>query len=52
MGSQIFTNGPFNASLCAVACDTQTQYNIAHPPTDGSPVQTCQVSNFTLAVLL
>ncbi|GAB7357372.1 hypothetical protein MBLNU459_g8315t3 [Dothideomycetes sp. NU459] len=45
MGAQIFTSGPFNASLCGLACNAQTQYNIQHPPTDGSPVQTCQFFN-------
>ena len=45
MGSQIFTSGPFDAGLCAKACDLQTQYNTQHPPTDGSPVQTCQFFN-------
>lgn len=44
MGAQLFSNGPFNASLCALACTAQSKYNIAHPPADGSPVQTCQVS--------
>lgn len=43
MGSTIFTSGPFNASLCADYCNAQNVYNLAHPPTDGSPVQTCQV---------
>lgn len=45
MGSAIFNNGPFNASLCAQACTTKSQYALANPPTDGSPVQTCQVSS-------
>lgn len=44
MGSTIFTSGPFNASLCAGYCQAQNVYNLAHPPSDGSPVQTCQVS--------
>ena len=45
MGSKIFTAGPFNASLCADYCSSQNTYNTAHPPTDGSPVQTCQFFN-------
>ena len=45
LGSAIFNNGPFNASLCAEACSTKSAYALAHPPTDGSPVQTCQFFN-------
>ncbi|KAI7526860.1 glycoside hydrolase, partial [Hortaea werneckii] len=45
MGSAIFTSGPFNAQLCADACSMKSAYNRAHPPTDGSPVQTCQFFN-------
>lgn len=45
MGSAIFTSGPFNAQLCADACSMKSAYNKAHPPTDGSPVQTCQFFN-------
>lgn len=45
MGSTIFTNGPFDANLCAKYCDAQTAYNTAHPPSNGSPVKTCQFFN-------
>ncbi|KAK5118683.1 hypothetical protein LTR85_007889 [Meristemomyces frigidus] len=45
MGSTIFSVGPFNASLCADYCTAQNLYNLAHPPSDGSPVQTCQFFN-------
>ena len=45
MGSAIFNSGPFNAQLCADACSMKSAYAIAHPPTDGSPVQTCQFFN-------
>lgn len=45
MGSTIFTDGPFNVQLCADACSMKSAYNLAHPPTDGSPVQTCQFFN-------
>ncbi|KAI7201815.1 hypothetical protein KC324_g2027 [Hortaea werneckii] len=45
MGSAIFTSGPFNAQLCADACSMKSAYNKARPPTDGSPVQTCQFFN-------
>jgi hypothetical protein len=49
MGAKVFTSGPFNATLCAEACNAQNVYNLAHPPADGSPVQTCQF--FTTYIL-
>jgi len=45
MGYKLFTSGPFNVQLCADYCTAQNTYNLAHPPTDGSPVQTCQFFN-------
>ena len=45
MGAAIFNDGPFNVQLCADACSKKSAYNLAHPPTDGSPVQTCQFFN-------
>ncbi|KEQ74650.1 hypothetical protein M436DRAFT_33222, partial [Aureobasidium namibiae CBS 147.97] len=44
MGSAIFV-GAFNASLCVEACTEKSNYAVTHPPTDGSPVQTCQFFN-------
>ena len=43
LGSAIF-QGAFCAQLCADACSQKSDYARAHPPTDGTPVQTCQVS--------
>ncbi|KAF7942835.1 uncharacterized protein EAE97_006289 [Botrytis byssoidea] len=45
MGSTIFSTGPFDASLCAAYCSAQSKYNLDHPPSDGSPVKTCQFFN-------
>ncbi|KAI6819121.1 hypothetical protein KC340_g13678 [Hortaea werneckii] len=45
IGSAIFTSGPLNVQLCVDACSMKSAYNKAHPPTDGSPVQTCQFFN-------
>ncbi|KAK5112768.1 hypothetical protein LTR62_003866 [Meristemomyces frigidus] len=45
MGVKIFTAGPFDAGLCAAACSSQTQYNLAHPPTNGAAARTCQFFN-------
>ncbi|KAG2163358.1 hypothetical protein VTO58DRAFT_110759 [Aureobasidium pullulans] len=51
MGAKVFATGPFNATLCAEACNAQNVYNIANPPTDGAPVQTCQFFNTYLLFL-
>ncbi|GAM90385.1 hypothetical protein ANO11243_084280 [Dothideomycetidae sp. 11243] len=45
MGVALFNSGPFDLQLCADACSLKSQYALAHPPTDGSPVQTCQFFN-------
>jgi hypothetical protein len=37
--------GAFDASLCAKACSEKSAYAVAHPPTDGTPIQTCQFFN-------
>jgi hypothetical protein len=51
IGSKVFASGPFNATLCTEACNAQNVYNLAHPPADGSPVQTCQfVNTYILSV--
>lgn len=42
--SKIFS-GPFDARLCAAACDAQTQYAIDHPSADGTPAKKCQFFN-------
>lgn len=44
IASKIFT-GPFDAKLCAAACDAQTQYAIDNPPADGTPSKKCQFFN-------
>ncbi|KAI5242789.1 hypothetical protein E4T43_04582 [Aureobasidium subglaciale] len=45
VASTIFTQGGFNASLCAEYCKTQTQYNVNHPPSDGTPPKICNFFN-------
>lgn len=40
-----FADGPFDAGLCAAACTAQSDYNINHPPTDGTKPKTCQFFN-------
>ncbi|THV51538.1 hypothetical protein BGAL_0107g00100 [Botrytis galanthina] len=45
MGPTMFSTGPFDASLCAAYCSAQSKYNLEHPPSDRSPVKTCQFFN-------
>ncbi|KAK5123636.1 hypothetical protein LTR85_002674 [Meristemomyces frigidus] len=45
MGAKVFTSGPFNVQLCADYCTAQNVYNLAHPASNGAPVQTCQFFN-------
>jgi hypothetical protein len=44
MGDAIFL-GAFDAELCAKACSQKSVDAMANPPSDGSPVQTCQFFN-------
>ncbi|KAK6088256.1 hypothetical protein SCUP234_00744 [Seiridium cupressi] len=44
MGLKVFASGPFDPALCAAACTAQSDYNRAHPNSDGS-FQTCQFYN-------
>ncbi|KAF2722470.1 hypothetical protein K431DRAFT_221934 [Polychaeton citri CBS 116435] len=41
MGYKLFQSGPYDARLCAAACDAQTDYDKKHPPSDGSTVPLC-----------
>ncbi|WPH05110.1 Hypothetical protein R9X50_00801100 [Acrodontium crateriforme] len=44
MGVKLFDSAPFDANLCATACSAQSDYNRAHPDSDGY-FQTCQFFN-------
>ncbi|KAI5203700.1 hypothetical protein E4T39_04003 [Aureobasidium subglaciale] len=44
-GSTIFTQGVFNAGVCADYCNAQTKYNAQHPAKDGSPPKVCHFFN-------
>ncbi|KAF4545981.1 Carbohydrate-binding protein [Lasiodiplodia theobromae] len=35
MGYKLFQDGPFDVALCSAACEAQTAYNVAHPPSSG-----------------
>ncbi|KAI1114104.1 hypothetical protein F5Y14DRAFT_190878 [Nemania sp. NC0429] len=47
MGSKIFTTSFFDVGLCAAACSSQNEYNIAHPPETGAP----KICNFFVTFL-
>lgn len=51
MGSTLFNDGPFNASLCAGYCDAQTTYNTNNPASDGSPAKICKFFNTYILTL-
>ncbi|KAI1331441.1 hypothetical protein F5Y16DRAFT_268412 [Xylariaceae sp. FL0255] len=40
MGSKVFSTSYFDPSLCAAACDSQSEYDEEHP--GSGPVETCQ----------
>ncbi|KAI0397632.1 hypothetical protein F5Y17DRAFT_318901 [Xylariaceae sp. FL0594] len=42
MGVKIFTTSFFDPSLCAAACVSQNEYNVAHPPQDGTAPKICK----------
>lgn len=44
MGVRIFQSGPFDINLCAAACTSQSNYNLAYPPATGEP-QLCTFFN-------
>lgn len=45
MGVHIFTDTPFDPALCAAACTATSQFNLEHPPSDGSEPRTCNFFN-------
>ncbi|KAL9104173.1 MAG: hypothetical protein Q9187_008932 [Circinaria calcarea] len=45
MGYKLFTNTPFDPRLCSAACDAETAYLAAHPPSDGSKPKACTFFN-------
>jgi hypothetical protein len=50
LGYKLFQDGPYNPLLCAAACDTQTQYNMAHPPKTGKPVKCSAFGTYILTM--
>lgn len=41
MGVRMFNSGPFDVNLCAAACTATSNYDAAHPPSDGSAPMLC-----------
>jgi hypothetical protein len=50
LGYKLFQDGPYNPLLCAAACDTQTQYNLANPPKTGKPVKCAAFGSYILTM--
>jgi hypothetical protein len=44
MGSKLFTS-TWDAASCAAYCDSQTKYNLATAPKDGTPAKVCNFFN-------
>jgi hypothetical protein len=42
MGYKLFNEAAFDPRLCSAACDAQSAYNIANPPSDGSKPKLCK----------
>jgi hypothetical protein len=45
MGYKVYDASTYSLARCAKACSDQNEYNIAHPPTDGTEVQLCHFTN-------
>lgn len=45
MGYKLFNENAFDPRLCSAACDAQSAYNIANPPSDGSSPKLCKFFN-------
>lgn len=45
MGYKLFIDTPFDPRLCSAACDAQTAYNFAYPPSDGTKPKACTFFN-------
>lgn len=52
MGSKLFTQGTWDASLCSQYCESQTSYNLKTAPKDGTPAKVCKFfNNYILTAL-
>lgn len=50
LGYKMFQSGPYDPNLCAAACDAQTAYNVAHPPSKGKPVKCAAFGTYILTM--
>ncbi|KAL1303069.1 hypothetical protein AAFC00_006514 [Neodothiora populina] len=41
LGFKLYTSGAYDTQLCKAACDAQTTYNLANPPTNGEAAPIC-----------
>nr|POF15324.1 hypothetical protein CFP56_42213 [Quercus suber] len=50
MGYKLFQSGPFNPLLCSAACDSQTAYNLANPPSTGKAPKCAAFGTYILTM--
>jgi hypothetical protein len=50
MGFKLFQSGPFDPNLCSAACDSQTAYNLAHPPSKGKASKCAAFGTYILTM--
>lgn len=50
LGYKIFQSGPYDPRLCSAACDAQTAYNVAHPPSSGKAPKCAAFGTYALSV--
>ncbi|KAI4723998.1 hypothetical protein E4T49_08281 [Aureobasidium sp. EXF-10728] len=50
MGFKLFQSGPFDPNLCSAACNSQTAYNLAHPPSTGKASKCAAFGTYILTM--
>ncbi|KAG9858240.1 hypothetical protein KCU98_g1048, partial [Aureobasidium melanogenum] len=50
MGFKLFQSGPFDPNLCSAACNAQTAYNLAHPPSTGKASKCAAFGTYILTM--
>ncbi|KAK4541626.1 hypothetical protein LTR36_007770 [Oleoguttula mirabilis] len=50
MGYTLFQSGPFDPRLCSAACNAQTAYDMAHPPSAGQPAKCAAFGTYLLTM--
>ncbi|KAH0276864.1 hypothetical protein KCU91_g3576, partial [Aureobasidium melanogenum] len=50
MGFKLFQSGPFDPNICSAACNAQTAYNLAHPPSTGKASKCAAFGTYILTM--